>query len=250
MRSIKVFLLYFIFIALLGSCNPRVATYDIYIDSIVAENQPIRKNYFIHPMSEELNSESLEFQEYASYIKRALNEIGYTESTEEEIPQIVVLLDYGKGEPKQHTYTYSIPQFGQTGVSSSQTTGNVNLYGNNYGYTTGNYSSTTTHTPTYGITGYSTGTGSYQTINKYVMLSAYDYEEYSKTKKLTHLWQLTSSNNNASPDLRWYFPILIAGSKKYLLKNTGGWVILKLSIDDPSILQIKGMPEKLPSQTP
>ena len=51
------------------------------------------------------------------------------------------------------TSTYSVPQWGQTGVSGSSTFGTLNTFGN-----TGTYSGSTTYTPTYGVTGYNQGT--------------------------------------------------------------------------------------------
>jgi hypothetical protein len=69
------------------------------------------------------------------------------------MPDLLAFFSFTVDNGQQVSRTYSIPTYGQTGVSSSHTTGTLNSYGNY-----GTYSGTTTYTPTYGITGYQTGT--------------------------------------------------------------------------------------------
>jgi hypothetical protein len=73
--------------------------------------------------------------------------------TAQAMPDLLAFFTFTMDSGQQVTRTYSIPTYGQTGVSSSHTTGTLNSYGNY-----GTYSGTTTYMPTYGITGYQTGT--------------------------------------------------------------------------------------------
>ncbi len=66
------------------------------------------------------------------------------------------------------------PIWGQTGVSSSTTTGSVNMYGNY-----GSYSGTTFYTPTYGITGFTSGTTTSTQYNRAVHLDIFDNQPSS-----------------------------------------------------------------------
>lgn len=69
------------------------------------------------------------------------------------MPDYVAFVDFSIDGGQQVSRSYSIPTYGQTGVSGATTTGTLNTYGN-YGI----YRGTTTYSPTYGITGYQTGT--------------------------------------------------------------------------------------------
>src|SRR5574340_306871 len=75
-------------------------------------------------------------------IKRIIKASGLRESSD---PDMIILFDFGSGgvTPIEHSVPYAIR--GQTGVSSTMTTGTI--YGNTINMTT-------TSTPTYGITGY------------------------------------------------------------------------------------------------
>ena len=86
---------------------------------------------------------SLEFATYAAQMRVALTNLGLIE-TDIQDADIAVGFAYFIDSGKQ--FTIDTPIHGQTGVSSSTTTGSVN--------DSGQYNATTTYTPTYGITGY------------------------------------------------------------------------------------------------
>ncbi len=88
---------------------------------------------------------SLEHKAYAQLLKQELNARGFREVPIDQAEVVVVLL-YGIDTGRE--LIYSIPIFGQTGVSSSTTSGTVHSYGSY-----GTYSGTTTYMPTYGIVG-------------------------------------------------------------------------------------------------
>ena len=83
--------------------------------------------------------------------------------------QLTALLNYGIDTGNIVTEAYSIPVWGQTGISSSYTSGSVQMYGNY-----GSISATTHYMPTYGITGYNTGTVSNTVYTRVLQLDIFD----------------------------------------------------------------------------
>lgn len=111
------------------------------------------KRVFIAPY-EEADGNSLEWQTYAAMMADKIRAKGYQIAENADAADLVAFLGYAIDSGRDVTSTYSVPQWGVTGYSSSRTTGTVTSYGGGYG----TYSGTTTHTPQYGVTGYSTGT--------------------------------------------------------------------------------------------
>ncbi|MDZ7585567.1 MAG: hypothetical protein U0938_12175 [Thiobacillus sp.] len=115
-------------------------------------------------------------------IKRIIKTSGLHESDD---PDVIILFDFGSGgvTPIEHSLPYAIR--GQTGVSSTMTTGTI--YGNTINMTT-------TSTPTYGITGY--GEHKYTTYidSHYLSLVAIDAKSLNKGKP-KEMWRaiVTSS---------------------------------------------------------
>ena len=92
---------------------------------------------------------SLEFQTYANIINAQLQGKGFVAAPIEQA-QYIVFLAYAIDSGRQVSYSY--PIIGQTGVSSSHTSGTVQTYGN-----TGSYAGATTYNPTYGVVGVGQG---------------------------------------------------------------------------------------------
>jgi hypothetical protein len=88
---------------------------------------------------------SLEYKNYANLIRSELARYNFEEASVQDAETIVAFF-YGIDAVR--IKLESVPIFGQTGVSRSQTFGTINTYGNY-----GTYSGTTTHTPSYGIVG-------------------------------------------------------------------------------------------------
>lgn len=219
----------------LSGCAPMQPQFSVRVDSI--SGGAVDKNsYILLPGDKDTKAEDLQFKEYAAYVNRALIKQGFTPAESFEKANIAIFLMYGIGDPKEHQYSYSIPTWGQTGVSSSYTTGTISSYG---GY--GSYSGSTTYTPTYGVTGSTTHTGSYITYFRFMVLDAVDLDEYKKSKKEVQLWKTTVTSSGSSGDLRLVFPILVAASQQYVGKNTGQKVEVDLYEDDERVLGIKGI---------
>lgn len=219
-----------------GCATTRKLPFSVYVDSISAEGAGAKKSYILLPGNKDASAEELQFKEYAAYVQRALVEKGFVPEDRFEKADIAIFLTYGIGDPKEHLYSYSLPVWGQTGVSSSQTFGSVNTYGNS-----GTYSGTTTYTPTFGITGYTSHVGSTTTYFRFILLDAYDLDSYRKQNKMSQSWKTTITSTGTTGDLRRIFPIMVAGSKMYLGTNTGQKIQVYIYDDDMAVLEIKGV---------
>jgi len=219
----------------ISGCATMQPQYIVRVDSI-SGGAAGKNSYILLPGNKDTKEEDLQFKEYAAYVNRALIKQGFVPSESFEKANVAIFLGYGIGEPQEHQYSYSIPIWGQTGVSSSHTTGTVSSYG---GY--GSYSGTTTYTPTYGVTGSTTHIGSYTTYFRFMVLDAVDLDEYKKSKKEVQLWKTTVTSAGSSGDLRRVFPILVAASQQYVGKNTGQKVEVNLYEEDQRVIEIKGI---------
>lgn len=137
MRNIVLALL----LALLSGCASFVETK---VSAFHEMEQPLSGvTYALVPTKEQ--EDSLEFQTYAKIVKSELEKRGMTEAPFDQAKYAIFML-YGINDGKQVVSSY--PIFGQTGTSSSYTTGTVTSNGN-----TASYSGTTYNTPTYGVVG-------------------------------------------------------------------------------------------------
>ena len=222
-------------VLLVSGCATVQPQFHVKVDSI--SDRSVDKNlYILLPGNKDTKAEDLQFKEYAAYVNRALIKQGFVPAESFEKANIAIILVYGIGDPKEHQYSYSIPTWGKTGVSSSYTTGTISSYG---GY--GSYSGATTYTPTYGVTGSTTHTGSYTTYFRFMVLDAVDLDEYKKSKKEVQLWKTTATSSGSNGDLRLVFPILVAASQQYFGKNTGQKVEVKLYKEDERVVEIKSV---------
>lgn len=220
---------------LLSGCATIQPQFSVRVDSISGATTD-KSSYILLPGNKDTKAEDLQFKEYATYVNRALIKNGFMPAESFEKANVAIFLVYGIGDPQEHPYSYSLPTWGQTGVSSSYTTGTISSYG---GY--GSYSGTTTYTPTYGVTGSTTHVGSYTTYFRFMVLDAVDLDEYKNSKKEVQLWKTTVTSAGSSGDLRRVFPILVAASQQYVGKNTGQKVEVNLYEEDDRVIEIKGI---------
>ncbi len=236
MRTTNIFVAtLFLGMLVLTGCATTQPQFSVKVDSI-SGGASAKTSYILLPGEKDAKADDLQFKEYAAYVNRALVKHGFTPANSFQDANVAIFLMYGIGDPKEHQYTYSIPTWGQTGVSSSYTTGTLNTYG---GY--GSYSGTTTYTPTYGITGSTTHSGTYTTYFRFLVLDAIDLEEYRISEKEVQLWKTTVTSSGSSGDLRRVFPILVAASQEYIGKNTGQKVEINLYETDERVTEIKGI---------
>lgn len=216
-----------------------VPRFHVNVDSISAPGAILKKKYILLSGLKDIGPTDLQFTEYAGYVEKALTPMGLSRTDNFEDANVAIFLAYGIGDPQKHQYTYSLPVWGQTGVSSSTTYGTLSTYG---GY--GSYYGTTTYTPTYGITGYTTHIGTYTTYFRFFVLDAIDLEEYKSSQKVVQLWQTTVTSTGSSADLRRVFPVLVAASKPYIGTNTGKKVKLTLTENDKAVVEIRGLTDQ------
>lgn len=235
-REIFRLFLTVIFLSLCGCLGPQ---FHVNIDSLSSKLNQSYKTYILFPGNKDTSPSDLQFQEFSQYINKALVSKGFTPTENIEGAELAIFLGYGIGDPEEHLYSYSIPVYGQTGISSAATYGNINTYGN-----FGSYYSRTTYTPSYGVTGYTSHVGSYVTYFRYVLLTAFDLNEYRKTQKEVQVWKTTITSSGSSGDLRMVFPVLVGASKDYIATNTGQILEVILGESDKRVLEIKSIDEK------
>ena len=181
------------------------APYSVSVNSFAAPNALAYRTYALIPADEKLPPSDLEFQEYSWYVHRVLMSRGLQPVAIEQA-QVAILLQYGIGEPREHTLTRSIPVWGQTGIASSTTTGTLSTYGNQT-----YVNAQTSYTPQYGVTGHKTHVETYTTFPRFVGISAVDLGAYRATRQMVEVWKTRIVSVGTSGDLRVVFPIMIAG---------------------------------------
>jgi hypothetical protein len=168
---------------------------------------------------------------------RVLDALGFVPAKKAEDADVAVVLSYGIGDPQTQQYTYSLPLWGQTGVSSAYTYGTLTAYGN-----TATYSGMTTYTPRYGVTGYATQTGSVTTYFRYALITGYDFKEFRESNKQTQIWRTVITSSGVSGDLRQVFPVMMGAGMPYLASSTGKQVSVQLTESDVMVRAVKGEP--------
>ncbi len=217
--------------------------YDVRIDSI-SSGQPTARKYFLFPGKKGVNPGDLQFQEFATYTHRALEQKGFIKTDGLDEADIAIFLYYDISDPSQHQYSYSTPVYGQTGVSSSHTYGSLYSYGNS-----ATYSGTTTHTPTYGVVGSRQYSGTYVTFTRYISLNALDLAAYRKAEEEKQVWKTDIFSTGSSGDLRKVFPVMLAAAAQYIGDNTGQKIKVTLYEYDQRVKAIKAIPTATDGET-
>ncbi len=235
----KKFIFFTIFTWFIQGC----ATQDIFEVTVDSISSPFadNKTYILLPGNDGVSAGDLQFQEYSLYLMRVLHSKGFRPAKTSEEADIAIVLFYGIGEPETNYYSYALPVWGQTGVQSSNTSGTATVYGN-----TASYNETTTNVPQYGITGYTSATGSYTEYNRYALIAAYDYEKYRADYTMTELWKTTVTSSGSSGDLRRVFPVMMAAAAQYIGDNSGQQVTIEL-LETDEIMNIVNEPIKFES---
>lgn len=206
------------------------------INSLSQADVSGKTRYLLLPGEKDVEASDLQFIEYATLIDKVMAERGYIKVQVPDQADIAVFLSYGIGSPQTQQESYSIPIYGQTGVSSAQTFGTISSFGG-----VGTYSGTTTYTPKSGIAGYQSGVHTYTTYTRFLILAAYDVVASIKDKKLVQAWKTEVTSTGNSDDLRLIFPVMAASMKPYLATNTGQKVQVKLFEKDPKVLELRGV---------
>lgn len=262
----RFFLLMIISIVLSGcaSMSNSFSTLDRYvteIDSYGNDSNLILKKYILFPDTDAgIKKNDLQYIEFANYVKKILKSNGYTEAISDDSANVIIYIKYGISDPSSYQVTRSVPHYGQTGVSSINTTsrttgssygsasGSVTTYGSTtYGSASRNSSgssttnTTTRVTPTYGITGYSQQSHIQTEYTRHLSLTAYDLNYYKLNNEELMIWNTNITSTGSSGDLRKIFPILIIAGSPYIGKSTGNKITKTIYSNDVRINQLKGI---------
>lgn len=205
------------------------------VDSLAQIDAYAKNRYLLLPGGKDVDVGDLQFQEFAVYIEKLLSEKGFVKASAFPDADVAIFLTYAIGDPHTYQYSYSVPTWGQTGVSSARTQGTVSSYGS---MTT--YSGRTTYTPAYGITGSSTRIGTNTVFTRFLLLDAYDVATYLKENKMSQVWKTDVVSTGSNGDLRLVVPYMIAAIKPYLATNTGRKIETSVSLDDPFVQHLRG----------
>ena len=221
---------------LIGCASTRLA---VSVDSLASPTAESKKKYVLLSDSRDIDANNLQFQEFSNYIEQVLHERGFVKQAKLQNADLAIFLSYAVSAPQTQQYSYSVPTWGQTGVSSSRTYGTVSSYGG-----VANFTGTTNYTPTYGVTGSTTHSGTNTTYTRSLTLTAYDAHVYLTNQKMNQIWVTSVSSTGTSEDLRLVFPYMASAMKPYLGTNTGKRINVQIPSDDPYALHLRGEPSK------
>jgi hypothetical protein len=213
--------------------------FHVGIDAINAGEEIANKTYVIVPGDSNTEAGDLQFREFAMYLARALKINGYTAAAPNQAAEIEICLSYGIGSPQARVRTYTVPVWGQTGTD---TTTNVQTVGNRSG-TISNTVATTSVTPEYGVTGYTTQQDNYTVYPRYIEIDAYRIKSSHPGDKMDELWKTTLHSEGKRNEIRSSFPAMMAAGAQYLGGNTGREIEVAITADQAAVKAIKGIKE-------
>lgn len=195
------------------------------------------KTFVLLPAEKTSPEAELQFLEYSTYVERALLARGFRKAAGFETADLAVFIAYGVSDPKITAHSYRRPVWGQTGVSS-QTTGRID-----FNEITGDadISSTTTQTPTYGVTGYTTETRASASFQRHLDLTAYDLTRFRHDKAQEVVWDARITSTGTSGDLRRILPVMAAAARPYLGASSGQTVSVGLTDLSTAVLEVRGV---------
>ena len=220
-------------ILLVSGCASMEQTYVLNVDSVRGPNEVGKNVYVLLPGNKGTKPDDAQFREYAQYVNRALEKQGFVPAESPEKANVAIYLAYGVGDPKEHQYSYSIPEWQIAG--GGVVPGTVSSYGDYVPF-----SEEKDFVPTTKRGAHADNVGTYRTYFKFIMLHAVDVEQYNKTKKEVQLWNTTITSASRSGKLQKEFPVLVAGAEKYIATNTGKTVKVEIRAGDPRVREIRG----------
>jgi hypothetical protein len=120
-------------------------SYQVEVNSLASPEATTKKKFVILPGMEGVELQELQFQEFARYVKKALESKGYTEAQNAYDADVAVFLNYGIGAPKETVYFHTKLVYGRTGGGTS--TIDVSSVGpDGYSHTTGTITTPSTRT--------------------------------------------------------------------------------------------------------
>jgi hypothetical protein len=232
----KKLITYFILITLLGCMTTKIInnSLPISIDSYGDENELTDRTYIILPYDSSVASNILLFNELSLYVNRTLVEKGYKLTKNYDSASCIIFFKYGTSSPQTFEREIYLPIYGQTGISSSTTTGSGAL---KYypGSTVLNYKTETSYNANYGVVGQRTIKTSETYYAHYLILSAFEKKTLKDDFNRSIRWKIISKVVAKDSDLRRIFPFIILGSQSYIGKNSHQNILSEIKLDDPRL---------------
>ncbi len=208
--------------------------FSVFVNSISSPRANECRSFLLVPGNEGVELSDLQFQEYARYVTRALIEKGFVWANSDDEADIIIQCTYGISDPYSKKYSSIVPNFGQTGSTTSSS-----------GYVSGNmYSGSSTTIPTYGITGLGVKSSSRTVYTRNLILTGYDYKKYKATQSIEMIWETVVQSTGRSGDLRGAFPVLVAASMPYISENTGKQIEIRIREYQKQVQFIRGIVEQ------
>ena len=222
--------------------------FNVNVDSISKPkaNTNTNTNYFLFSAVKDINEDDLQFQEYDSYVERALQLSGFRKAESSETAEIGIYLNYGIGDPETRVFTESVLQLSPMELPSMETGNKFNHYGGN-----SKGSNEKKHNPnTRESCKYSFNSGTWEKTSEtciktetvyycFMWLDAIDMNEYRKNRKKVQLWKTSVSTRGACDDLRISMPVLVTAAMPYIGSNTRKKIEVTLSESDSAFIHFK-----------
>jgi hypothetical protein len=201
------------------------------IDAYSGENLSDKKVALLVCNDVNIPRNDLKNMEFEGYIKKMLEEKGYTVTSDQDKAEVAIFYEYGISNPIEHTVQRTEPVWGQTGISSSTTTQKKDLLGRTV--------FETYNTPQHGIVGSNVVTDTKITYLRWVNINAYDAGFYRKTGEDKMLWIVEVTSEGSSDDLRYVFPYMMAAAGGHIGQSSGAKKTEKVREREPRLLEMK-----------
>jgi hypothetical protein len=229
---------------MLAGCNLGPTLLHEQANSFARASQTTVKSYVLLPLDPKIDPSDFQFREYSAYVAVVLESRGLRPAPTVDQADLLVLVGFGAGEPREHYYAYSTPEFGQIGVASSTSTTDATVVRTPYAAEV-TATTRTSYQPTYGVTGSTTHVGSYTTCLRWIVIRAWDRHALQSGPKTAELWRTTLRSDGTTCDLRAAAPVMVAAARTSIGTNTGQAIELKIDVNSNQIQWIKSERDRI-----
>jgi hypothetical protein len=187
---------------------------------------PAQGTYTVMPIDS--NTSDLAFQEYASMIRKKMDERGYR-YVNDESAELAVFIAYGIDSGTTTASSSTSPVYGQTGGGMSSYSGMTS---------SGQLYSGTIMTPSqYGVVGSQTSTSRHTAYKRKLLVDVVDYQTLRKERKTVSFWKGETDSRGSSNNLRQVMPALIEATFRSFGQNSTDQIMF--TKDDAAIEKLR-----------